>query len=155
MRFSKELIKFVHETPWIFAKTYAGFFVLAVHSLVEGVLRERYTPPGRDEDNFYRLIDSVREDCCEGMRMRENKGEIVIYTDANGSVQTEVRLKAESLWLTQNQLEKLFATDRTSVVKHIKNILETGELGESDIERVFGGSSVSANFHKKPKEEVC
>jgi hypothetical protein len=63
--------------------------------------------------------------------MSKNRGEIVIYTDADGSVQTEVRLEAESLWLTQNQLEELFATDRTSIVKHIKNILETGELEES------------------------
>jgi hypothetical protein len=40
----------------------AGFFVLAVHSLVEGILRERYTPPCRDDDNFFWLIDSFRED---------------------------------------------------------------------------------------------
>ncbi|WP_319562878.1 RhuM family protein [Marispirochaeta sp.] len=63
--------------------------------------------------------------------MSENKGEIVIYTDAAGSVQTEVRLEAETLWLTQNQLSELFATDRTSIVKHIKNILETEELEEA------------------------
>ncbi len=57
-------------------------------------------------------------------------GEMVIYTAPDGSVQTEVRLEAETLWLTQYQLEELFATDRTSLVKHIKNILETGELEE-------------------------
>ncbi|MFP4384706.1 MAG: hypothetical protein ACLFSE_11725 [Spirochaetia bacterium] len=55
--------------------------------------------------------------------MSENRGEIVIYTDADGSVQTEVRLEAESLWATQNQLEKLFDTDRTSIVKHIRMMM--------------------------------
>jgi prophage maintenance system killer protein len=58
------------------------------------------------------------------------KGEIVIYTAPDGTVQTEVRLEAETLWLTQYQMEELFSTDRTSVVKHIQNILESGELDE-------------------------
>jgi len=59
-----------------------------------------------------------------------DKSEIVIYTASDGTVQTEVRLQAETLWLTQSQLEELFATERTSLVKHIQNILDTGELEE-------------------------
>ncbi len=58
-------------------------------------------------------------------------GEIVIFTAPDGTAQTEVRFESETLWLTQQQLESLFETDRTSLVKHIKNILETGELEES------------------------
>ncbi len=58
-------------------------------------------------------------------------GEIVIYTDPDGIVETKVRLEGETLWLTQTQLEELFNTDRTSIVKHIKNILGTGELEEA------------------------
>lgn len=60
-----------------------------------------------------------------------DKSEIVIYTASDGTVQTEVRLQAETLWLTQSQLEELFATERTSLVKHIQNILDTGELEEA------------------------
>lgn len=58
-------------------------------------------------------------------------GEILIFTAPDGTIQTEVRLESDTLWLTQQQLEELFTTDRTSLVKHIKNILETGELQES------------------------
>ena len=61
----------------------------------------------------------------------KDTSKIIIYTAPDGTVQTEVRLQAETLWLTQYQLEELFATDRTSLVKHIKNILETGELEEA------------------------
>jgi len=60
-----------------------------------------------------------------------DKGGIVIYTAPDGTVQTEVRLRDETLWVTQPQMEDLFNTDRTSLVKHIQNILETGELEES------------------------
>ena len=60
-----------------------------------------------------------------------DKSEIVIYTVSDGTVQTEVRLQDETLWLNQSQLEELFATERTSLVKHIQNILDTGELEEA------------------------
>ncbi len=73
---------------------------------------------------------------CEFMRKmndftQDNLGEMVIYATPDGTVQTEVRLQEETLWLTQNQLQELFSTERTSIVKHIRNILETGELEES------------------------
>jgi len=58
-------------------------------------------------------------------------GEIVIFTAPDGTVETEVRFESETLWLTQQQLESLFETDRTSLAKHIRNILETGELDEA------------------------
>lgn len=50
-----------------------------------------------------------------------DKSEIVIYTASDGTVQTEVRLQAETLWLNQSQLEELFATERTSLVKHMNS----------------------------------
>jgi len=56
---------------------------------------------------------------------------MIIYAAYDGTVQTEVRLQADTLWLTQPQLEELFSTDRTSLAKHIKNILDTGELLEA------------------------
>lgn len=62
---------------------------------------------------------------------KTSRGELVIYTSPDGLAQTEVRLEDETVWLTQKQLEELFKTDRTSVVKHIKNILESGELEET------------------------
>lgn len=43
----------------------------------------------------------------------------------------EVKLDQETVWLSQAQMADLFQTDRTSIVKHIQNIFETGELGKS------------------------
>ncbi len=39
-----------------------GFFVLAVHSFVESLLGRQFIPSTRDEDNFYWLLDSFREE---------------------------------------------------------------------------------------------
>ncbi|MBF0548490.1 MAG: virulence protein RhuM/Fic/DOC family protein [Candidatus Riflebacteria bacterium] len=58
----------------------------------------------------------------------ENRGEIIIYQTPEGKTELEVRLEKGTLWLHQYQLADLFETDRTSILKHIQNIYETGEL---------------------------
>ena len=58
------------------------------------------------------------------------KSEILIYQTANGNTKVDVRLDNETVWLNQYQLAELFQTDRTSIVKHIKNVYESGELIE-------------------------
>ena len=60
----------------------------------------------------------------------EDNGEIVIYTASDGTVQTEVRLRGETLWLTEQQLAGLFDRDRTVIGRHIKSVFRTGELDE-------------------------
>lgn len=60
----------------------------------------------------------------------DGKGEIVIYQTPEGKTELEVKLERETLWLHQYQLAELFETDRTSILKHIRNIYETGELSE-------------------------
>lgn len=56
------------------------------------------------------------------------KGEIILYQTENGQTKIEVVLDNETVWLNQYQMEELFQTDRTSILRHIKNIYKTGEL---------------------------
>ena len=56
--------------------------------------------------------------------------EIVLY-QPDESVQLEVRVQDESVWLSQQQMAELFATNRTSILRHISNIYKTHELEES------------------------
>jgi len=58
------------------------------------------------------------------------KGEILLYQTEKGQTKIEVILDNETVWLNQYQLEELFQTDRTSILRHIKNIYKTGELIE-------------------------
>jgi hypothetical protein len=44
--------------------------------------------------------------------------------------QIDVKFEGDSVWLTQYQMAELFNTDRTSILKHIKNIFKTKELDE-------------------------
>jgi len=66
----------------------------------------------------------------------ENKGEFVLY-QPNEVLKIEARLENESVWLTQEQISTLFGVDRTVVSKHLKNILQSGELLENSICAIF------------------
>lgn len=57
-----------------------------------------------------------------------NDSNIEIYTTKDGNTEIQVRFENETVWLNQYQLEELFETDRTSIVKHISNIYKTKEL---------------------------
>lgn len=57
------------------------------------------------------------------------KGEIIIYKSKDGP-SLEVRLKEDSVWLTQNQIAYLFDVQKAAISKHIRNIFQSGELEE-------------------------
>lgn len=60
-----------------------------------------------------------------------NKGEIIIYQTADGSISLDVKLEQETIWLNQKQIAELFGTKRPAITKHLKNIFLSGELEES------------------------
>jgi len=60
-----------------------------------------------------------------------NKGEIILYQTSDGSINLDVRLEDETIWLTQKQIALLFGTEIPAISKHIKNIYECNELDEN------------------------
>ena len=57
-------------------------------------------------------------------------GEIALYRAPDGTVQLEVRLDGETVWLTQEQMARLFSRERSVVTKHLRNVFKEGELDE-------------------------
>jgi len=55
-------------------------------------------------------------------------GEIAVYQREDGSPAIEVRLEADTVWLSQQQLADLFGTTRENVTIHLRNIFDEGEL---------------------------
>ena len=64
------------------------------------------------------------------------KGEIVIYK-AKGGPLIDVRLKEETVWLTQKEMALLFDKDLRTVNEHIKNIYKEKELDTKPTIRKF------------------
>ncbi len=60
--------------------------------------------------------------------MSTGLGEIVLYRTADGGPALDVRLERESVWLDAHQMAELFGRDRTVIVRHIRNVYDSGEL---------------------------
>ena len=56
-----------------------------------------------------------------------NDSEIVLYQPDN-SINMEVLLENETLWLTLDNLSMLYQRDKSTISRHIKNIFKEGEL---------------------------
>lgn len=59
------------------------------------------------------------------------KGEIILYKSPDGGLALDVKLEEETVWLTLNQMSRLFERDKSVVSRHIKNIFIEKELDES------------------------
>ena len=61
----------------------------------------------------------------------------MIYQAKDGLTKVECRFVDETVWLTQQQMAKLFHTSRSNIVEHIRHIYEEGELDEVSTCRKF------------------
>ena len=65
-------------------------------------------------------------------------GEIVLFNSQDGKVQLDVRLKDETVWLTQQQIAELYGKSTSTINEHIQNIFEDGEQSPEACVKKFG-----------------
>jgi prophage maintenance system killer protein len=58
---------------------------------------------------------------------------IELYKTSTGEAQIEVRFEKESVWLSLNQIAKLFDRDKSVISRHLKKIFSSGELGRKSV----------------------
>jgi len=63
--------------------------------------------------------------------------DIALYTAPDGAVQVDVRVDADTVWLTQKQLADLFDVNVRTVNEHLMNVYAEGELQEGGTIRNF------------------
>ena len=56
----------------------------------------------------------------------ETKGEVVIYKAKDGKTFLDVKLEQETVWLNLNQMAELYARDKASISRHIRNVFKEG-----------------------------
>lgn len=62
------------------------------------------------------------------MKKVKEKNKLVIYQAKNGAIEFRTDIQQETIWGNLNQISDLFGVQKPAISKHIKNILETGEL---------------------------
>jgi len=64
-------------------------------------------------------------------------GEVLLYQAEDGQVRVDVRLEDETVWLSQEQMAKLFGKSKKTISEHSRNIFNEGELDERVVVRKF------------------
>ncbi|MBR4565105.1 MAG: virulence RhuM family protein [Paludibacteraceae bacterium] len=58
---------------------------------------------------------------------------VVVYQSEDGTLQLDVQLSDETVWLTQQQMSLLFNTSRNNITLHISNIFREQELDKNSV----------------------
>ena len=62
--------------------------------------------------------------------------QIIVY-EPNEQMKMEVKTDGETVWLSQDQMCRLFGRDQSVIARHIKNIFKEGELDEKVVYAKF------------------
>jgi len=63
--------------------------------------------------------------------MTTGGGQMIIYGAPDKSLEVDLRLETDTVWLDARQMARLFDRNRTVIVRHIRNIYATKELGRA------------------------
>ncbi len=75
----------------------------------------------------------------------EERNEIIVYQPEGGEFHIDVKIKDETVWLTQQQMAELFQTSRSNVIEHIQNIYSESELAKNSTCRNFRQVRIEGN----------
>lgn len=59
--------------------------------------------------------------------------ELVLYRSRDGTIQMDIQLEQETLWLNLDQLAKLFGRDKSVISRHLRNIFKDKELSKKSV----------------------
>ena len=65
---------------------------------------------------------------------------IIVYKTSDGS-ELPVKTEGETVWLTQEQMCRLFGRERTVITKHINNVFREGELPKEGFVQILHKTS--------------
>lgn len=60
--------------------------------------------------------------------MEKIQTDLVIYQSENGAIEIRGDSSAETIWVSQKQIAKIFGVNTQAITKHIRNIYSEGEL---------------------------
>jgi len=75
-------------------------------------------------------------------------GEVILYQAADGKVQLDVRLERETIWLSQKQMAELFATERSVITRHLRNVFASGELERDSVCAFFAHTAADGKTYR-------
>lgn len=76
-----------------------------------------------------------------------DKGQFLLYQTPDGDSQIEVKLQDDTVWLSLDQMAELFQRNKSTISRHIKNVLEDGELEEKSVVAFFATTAADSKTY--------
>lgn len=76
-----------------------------------------------------------------------DKGQFFLYQTPDGDSQIEVKLQNDTVWLSLDQMAELFQRNKSTISRHIKNVLEDGELEEKSVVAFFATTAADSKTY--------
>ena len=76
-----------------------------------------------------------------------DKGQFLLYQTPDGDSQIEVKLQNDTVWLSLDQMAELFQRNKSTISRHIKNVVEDGELEEKSVVAFFATTAADSKTY--------
>ena len=73
------------------------------------------------------------------------KNSILIYTTEDGLTKIDTTFDGDTVWLSIDQMAELFQRDKSTISRHIKNILQRVSLNEIQLLQKFATTEFRSN----------
>ena len=83
-----------------------------------------------------------------------DKGLFLLYQTPDGESKIEVKLQDDTVWLSLDQMAELFQRNKSTISRHIKNVLEEGELDENMVVAKFATTTKHGAIEGKTQEHL-
>jgi prophage maintenance system killer protein len=74
--------------------------------------------------------------------------QVVLYRDRDGSISLEVKLEADTVWLSLNQMAKLFGRDKSVISRHLRKVFSDKELARDSVVAFFATTAADGKTYK-------
>ena len=81
-----------------------------------------------------------------------DKGQFLLYQTTDGESQIEVKLHNDTVWLSLDQMAELFQRNKSTVSRHIKNVLDDGELDKDVVVAFFATTTKHGAIEGRTQE---
>ena len=96
--------------------------------------------------NFLYLCSKIATPMEDTIKNAPQSG-IEIYVAPDNSIQLQVKLEQETVWITQDQMTLLFQRNKSTISRHLKNIFESGELDENSVVAFFATTASDGKIY--------
>ena len=76
------------------------------------------------------------------------KSNMIIYTTEDGLAKIETTFDEDTVWLSMDQMAKLFQRDKSTISRHIKNVFVEGELQRDSVVANFATTAADGKIYQ-------